>query len=390
MFTKFKIGHMGVLGISILFFFTYSCLEANKTNTANSGDSSTRSINLYTTDSTGIPTDFGGTCTSLIRETSSCQSAREQLGFTDEWLLFSCNVELGLADASKNAVTTMGSATFVTLKATGLPAHKSNYYPTSNSYSFTANNEIVTGDYSDMYEAYSTSSGNPHLLSQQSYVLYIPLNPVSTTHASKGFGVTGISLDGVAIYNNLAAGDDNIFQEAGSFDECQGHPDAQSRYHYHSEPYALSYQDSKVIGIMRDGYFIYGRYEYGGSTDLDISNTSSDAYIYGGKIGPSPQTGNGNTWRYHAIFAKGCVHRVGMGATVYADDGNFTIDGSNPCNGPTAGGTVVNVYFLSGFGNGGAFATPPTPVDNGGVMINNTTAQRFYWGSVEGDCVGCN
>lgn len=372
------------LELGLVILFLWACSDSSSLSS-----SLTRAVNALATDSTDIGTAFGGTCTSKTRDVSSCKAAREALGFEDEWLYFSCNVVLGLADASKNEVTSMAAATFITVKATGLPAHKSNFYPTTGTYSFSAYDYTVSGNYTDMYEAYSPSSGNPNLIAQQSYVLYIPKSPTSGTHANKSFGVTGISIDGVAIFNSLAAGDDNIFQEAGSFDECQGHPDAQSRYHYHSEPYALSYQDSKLIGIMRDGFFVYGRYEYGGNTDLDVTNTSSDAFIYGGNIGPSPLTGKGNQWHYHAIPAKGCVHRIGSGTTIWADDGNFTVDGSNPCVGPTAGGTVVDVYFLSGFGNGGAFATPPTPVDNGGVMQNNTAATRAYWGSVEGDCTGC-
>ena len=378
----------GTMEAALVLTLVWSCAPGDSTTA--SSTSTTRTINANVTDSTGITTAYGGTCTSLTRDTDSCKSAREALGFEDEWLLFSCNVVLGLADASKNSVTERSSATFATVTATGLPAHPSNYFPQTGTYSFTANSETVTGNYADRYEAYSTSSGNPNTTAQQSYVLYIPLSPTSATHANRGFGVTGIALDGVAIFNSLAAGDDNIFQEAGSFDQCQGHPDSQSRYHYHTEPYALSYQNSNVIGIMRDGYFVYGRYDYGGSTDLDVTNTSSDAFIYGGHVGVSPHFGTGTAkWHYHAIPSKGCVHRIGSGTTVYADDGNFTVDGSNPCIGPTGGGTVVDAYFLSGFGNGGAFASPPTAADNGGTMQNNTSATRSYWGSVEGDCTGC-
>lgn len=165
-----------LLALSLL-----SCDTAVNTTTADAGtttSANSRAINQFATNSTSIATAFGGNCTSLARDTSSCQSERESLGFTDEWLLFSCNVVLGLANASKQSVTSMGSATYATVTATGLPAHKSNYYPTSGSYSFSANDYTVSGSYNDMYEAYSTSSGNPNLLAQQSYVLYIPLNPV--------------------------------------------------------------------------------------------------------------------------------------------------------------------------------------------------------------------
>jgi hypothetical protein len=37
----------------------------------------------------------------------------------------------------------------------------------------------------------------------------------------------------VAIFDNQAAPGDDIFDESGSFDQCQGHPQQQGVYHYH-------------------------------------------------------------------------------------------------------------------------------------------------------------
>lgn len=357
---------------------------------SSSSSSATRTVNSLTSDGSSISTAFGGTCVQLTRDVSSCKSSREDLGLSDDWLSFSCNVELGLADSSKNSVTSYDSATYITVTFTGVPAHPSNFFPSSGSYSFDANDYTVTGDYTDRYEDYTPTSANPNTLAQQSFVLYIPKSPSSSTHANKGLGVTGVTIDGIPIYSSLASGSDNIFKEAGSFDQCQGHPDSSSKYHYHSEPYSVNYQSSNVIGIMRDGYFIYGRYDYGGSTDLDTSNTSSDEFIYGGHVGTVPSTGTGSVFHYHVVYAKGCDHRTTDGSTIYADDGNYTTDSAtNPCTGPTTGGTTVEVYFLSGFGNGGIFMTVPTASDNSGTMKNSTAASRSYYGSMAGDCTGC-
>lgn len=94
-----------------------------------------------------------------------------------------------------------------------------------------------------MYSAYTTTYNDPNTNAQQSFVMYIPISPSTSTHATQSMGPVGISIDGVPIYNNLAATTDNIFAEAGSFDQCQGHPSAENNgtYHYHSEPYAISY-----------------------------------------------------------------------------------------------------------------------------------------------------
>ena len=65
---------------------------------------------------------------------------------------------------------------------------------------------------------------------------------------------------------NFAAPGDDIFQEAATFDACGGHPQMTGEYHYHTEPYAISDDDDAFIGVMRDGYPIYGRHDPDGST----------------------------------------------------------------------------------------------------------------------------
>jgi hypothetical protein len=379
---KLKIVY-SVVCVSFLAFILACSLESASSSTV-----LTRAIDAFLTDDSTVSVT-GGSCTKTTRDTSSCEDARTALGLSGDWLKFSCNVVLGLADGSLLSVSSYASATYVTVTATGLPDHKSNFYPTSGSYEFNANDYTVTGDYNDMYTSFSPSFPNPHSIAQQSYVLYIPINPTSSTHANMSLGVVGISVDGIPIYNSLASGSDNIFAEAFSFDECQGHPATGDTYHYHSEPYAVSYQDSNLIGVMRDGFFIYGRYDYGGSTDLDVSNTSSDEYIYGGHVGASPTDGTGSRFHYHATKADGCYHRNIAGTDIKADDGNVTVDGSNPCSGPTPGGTQVTVYMLTGHGNGGTFVSVPTASDNGGTMLNSTVAQRYYYGSAAGACTGC-
>lgn len=336
-----------------------------------------------------VDTAYGATCDKVTRDVSSCKAAREALGLTGDWLSFSCAVELSLADASKSAVTSYASATYVVLKSVGLPDHLSNYYPTSGNYTFTSNSKSYTGTYSSMYSAYTTTYPNPNTLSQQSYTAYIPINPVATSHATMAMGAVGFAIDGSALFSTLAANTDNIFAEAGSFDKCQGHPEQLGQYHYHTEPYTISYQDTNLIGVMRDGYFVYGRYDNGGTTELDVSSKTSDAYIYGGHTGTAPTTGTGSRFHYHATKHYGCYHRtIGASPTVYADDGNVTVDGTDPCTGPTSGGTKVTAYFVSGHGNGGTFATLPTPTD-ATAMKNTTAAIRYYYGSVAGDCAAC-
>ena len=62
-------------------------------------------------------------------------------------------------------------------------------------------------------------------------------------------------------------------------------------YHYHLEPKAWSDDDGSLIGILADGFFIYGRRDYDGEypTDLDES---------GGHFGPTPHNADGE-YHYH-------------------------------------------------------------------------------------------
>lgn len=133
-----------------LFFLTalvvfVACSKGS--STSSSSDLPTRAINSDQTTVGTVTTAYGGSCTKVTRDTSSCQSARTTLGLSGDWLSFSCNVVLGLATSGLASTTTYSSASYVTVKFVGLPDHTSNYYPTSGSYSFTANSYTVTGTY---------------------------------------------------------------------------------------------------------------------------------------------------------------------------------------------------------------------------------------------------
>lgn len=376
-FTLRRLFHLSVLTGTVLAF-------------AVCGTSTTRTLTANTTKGSAVTTAYGGTCYTLTRDTSSCQSARTALGLSGNWLNFSCNVVLGLATAGGASTTSYSSAAYVTITSVDLPDYTSNYFPTSGTYSFTANSYTVTGNYSDMYSAYTTTYPNPGTNAAQSVVMSIPITP-NTTQTTMGAGITGMAINGVGIYNNMADATDSIFAEAGSFDQCQGHP-AGSQYHYHSEPYSISYNDNAVIGIMRDGYWIYGRKDYNGTTPGSISGlqtagTSSTIYKFGGHTGVDPITGSGSTFHYHLTQWTGCYHQTaGVKSVDDAQSLNETVVLNNPVG--TCGGSTVDTWFLTGRGNGGVFMSVP-----GGLTAQtpgtNTAGARYYYGST-GSCTGCN
>lgn len=92
----------------------------------------------------------------------------------------------------------------------------------------------------------------------------------------------GISVSGGYIYNNLEGPTDLTEQTAASLDYTGGHI-GPSNYHYHLEPHAFSSDDSKLIGILLDGVFIYGRKCTSTGTyptDLDSSGGHTHATEY--------------------------------------------------------------------------------------------------------------
>ncbi len=361
---------------------------AKSTDSTTTSTSSTRAINANISSLLSVTTPYGGTCEQLTRDTSSCKSAREALGLSGNWLNFSCNVVLGLATSSGSSTTTFSNATYVTVTIVDLPDYTSNYYETSGSYSFTANGYTVAGTFASVYSAYTTTYPDPSTISSQSISMNIPISPTSSGTKTMSAGIVGVSINGIGIYNNLADATDNIFAEAGSFDQCQGHP-ANGQYHYHSEPYSISYNDSSLIGVMRDGFFIYGRKDYNGSIPgstsmLQTAGTSSTLYKYGGHTGVDPISNSGNTFHYHLTEWEGCYDRTG--ATKSPDDGE-TNDTLNTGVTASCAGTWVDTWFMTGHGNGGAFMTVPTGL-NSQSPSQTTAGIRYYYGT-PGTCTGC-
>ncbi|MCI2227832.1 YHYH protein [Polaribacter sp. MSW13] len=77
----------------------------------------------------------------------------------------------------------------------------------------------------------------------------------STTNTS--LGAIGIAVSGAAIFNDQE-GNGALDQAAGSLDYTGGHIGPQE-YHYHLEPRAWTNDDENLVGIISDGFFIYGR-----------------------------------------------------------------------------------------------------------------------------------
>lgn len=233
------------------------------TTTTSTADAGACTLTANTTETT---TASPSGCHVLDRDASACAGARKAAGLSGFWLNFSCRVSL--------SVSTQSGGQVVMAAADGQPDYESEYFPMTNA----------------CYVYEPGSIHNPNDLLPQTYVVQFPLSPDTSSQKMTG-AVVGLARNGVPIYGNFAAPGDDIFFEAKSFDRCGGHPQMNGRYHYHAEPYALSYDDDRFIGVMRDGYPIYGRQDPGGATP------TLDAY--GGHTGLTPDSPSTPVYHYH-------------------------------------------------------------------------------------------
>ncbi|RHX85155.1 YHYH protein [Leptospira stimsonii] len=141
-------------------------------------------------------------------------------------------------------------------------------YVSGSSYVFKSQNVPNTKSYyygstSPLFEALpggNTPAGN-NSISSQKLVYAIPSTPTKgtgTVSTQGGLVSIGITVNGLAIFNNAAAPPDTLAVEAMTFDNFGGHPQNQGVYHHHAAVTKVSNNDANLIGIILDGYAIYG------------------------------------------------------------------------------------------------------------------------------------
>ena len=182
----------------------------------------------------------------------------------------------------------------VVITTDGIPPHQSWYF---------------SEDHPNNIDFMSQGNGyykNPNMILSQNIVISIPVNPnpkgiqiigsevdgiVNSTIHEFSMGPVGVALDGVSLFNSLAAPGDDIENEKFSFDYYNGHPEMSGTYHYHTTTKGplevLEYQEIiqtptpgsgeiEVYGIMCDGTVILGCTELDGSSpnymELDAQN----------------------------------------------------------------------------------------------------------------------
>lgn len=187
-----------------------------------------------------------------------------------------------------NAVTISFDGDEITIESNGLPNHTSPYWPDNNPLHIdkVANN---------------TDALTPGRIGDRSYTLTVSTTPeLASSGTTTGLGAIGISVTGVPIFNDQEGGNEPIEEGIVETFDYAGAHNGPSGYHYHIESYdvpentTLSFDDEKLVGIMSDGFLLYGRREADGSypSDLDAS---------GGHFGTTPHSNGVEVYHYHII-----------------------------------------------------------------------------------------
>lgn len=181
----------------------------------------------------------------------------------------SAELHAAFAEFDSENVTILLNGAEVEIETNGMPNHTSPYWSniTERSAVDPMGNTLTT----DAADSNHTLFVDPTVTSFEkmapgniddfngSYSLTVPQTPTkASTSTSTGLGAIGIAVSGAMIYNDEEGPNVPLDDAVGSLDYTAAHTGPQS-YHYHLETKAWSNDDENLIGIMADGFFLYGR-----------------------------------------------------------------------------------------------------------------------------------
>lgn len=192
-------------------------------------------------------------------------------------------------DFNSDAVSISFDNNEITIESNALPNHTSPYWATNNSLYISP---VVANE----------AQMSPGTINEGSYSLTVPNAPERASNTSAtGLGAIGISTSGAPIFNDEEGPNISLSANVASgFDYAGGHM-GPTGYHYHlessdvAENTTLSFNDEQLVGILQDGFLIYGRKCNASSdypTDLDAS---------GGHNSTTQHSGDDSFYHYHII-----------------------------------------------------------------------------------------
>lgn len=195
-----------------------------------------------------------------------------------------------------NVTVTLSGST-VTIETNGLPDHTSPYWSNTTEREIDGITTSVSATNHPLFveptvTSYATMAPGNIDDFNGSYSLSVSANPTkASSTTSTGLGAIGIAVSGAVIYNDQEGPNVPLDNAVSSLDYTGAHTGPQS-YHYHLETKAWSNDDHNLIGVMADGFFLYGRRNSENGdypTDLDAS---------GGHFGPTVHNPDGE-YHYH-------------------------------------------------------------------------------------------
>lgn len=178
--------------------------------------------------------------------------------------------ELHAAFAAFNseATTIYLDGSNVVIETTGLPDHETVYWGEGN---------VLYKEEPDVDRTPSIMSSN-----NNATTIVVDATPNLTgSTVSTQLNTIGIAVSGASIFNDQEGGGP-LNQAAASLDWTGAHI-GPGVYHYHLEPKAFTDDDEKLVGILLDGVFLYGRKCTSTGTyptDLDASGGHTTATQY--------------------------------------------------------------------------------------------------------------
>ena len=185
---------------------------------------------------------------------------------------------LEFAAATNVTVVLSADGCEATFEATGKPDHTSSYWDAGN-----ASGLYVAPVDADLFDQ-KRSPGDIEDYTID-FTLTVPVSPeLAATSSATPLGAIGIATSGAPIFNDSEGNGDVSLGVIQGFDRNGAHTGPQT-YHYHLEPAAITYDDDSLVGIIADGFLIFGRRCYSTAdypTDLDDSNGHSSVTLYTG------------------------------------------------------------------------------------------------------------
>jgi hypothetical protein len=212
-------------------------------------------------------------CLTAFIACSSSDDSDDTIATTDDEVFNdgqgSADLHLAFSEFDTDNVTVMASGTNVTIESNGVANHTSPYWSNTTERNTTdpIGNTIITPAAAENHPLFvepTTTTYNdmaPGNIDDfnGSYSLTVSASPqLASTTTATGLGPIGIAVSGAMIYDDQEGPNVPLDDAIVSFDYSAAHTGPQS-YHYHLEPKAFSDNDDALIGIISDGFFIYGR-----------------------------------------------------------------------------------------------------------------------------------